>query len=317
MSAFGPSIVTALGVLFLFPSAESTAQLASSAARGAILVQVTDTSINPLPADVTLPRLGLGVRLSEDGTALVVNVPDGLYIVQARHRGHIPESQLLRVSGDTARVELVLSPADQHSQKVDARAGGAIARARLRSFMAWSMTLQPGKFVARSESQRARTMSSLLRGLNDIRVERVRGRTTVHAAQARGPHCADGMLIFLDGNALRPSDVPRPAKASVRYWSAAYSAQTPPQLTAGGARTNGSEVIKSVAVSGGGLVHVALDPAGVALIATQAPRVTDIDRIDMSSVVAIEIYLTADAAPPEFQERGAQCGVLSIWTTGA
>jgi hypothetical protein len=74
---------------------------------GAILVQATDTSINPLAVEIVLPAFGLGVRLSDEGVALFLNVPDGVYLMQARHLGYRPEWRVIRITGDTARIDVV------------------------------------------------------------------------------------------------------------------------------------------------------------------------------------------------------------------
>jgi hypothetical protein len=284
MSTLACLIVAAMPALLASPAVGTAAQHAGSVGgHGAIRVQVTDTSINPLPAAITLAALGLGVQLGEDGTALVVDVPDGLYVVRAQHHGYRPESKVLRVTGDTVQIEIALLPEDDRRTAETTLGGRDIARARLRAFIAWSAQLHPGTFVARTEIERRnpRSMSSLLRGTRDIHVARRRdGRTVVHSAKATGPQCANGMLVYVDGVASSPADEPMPNVATARYWRARQ-------------------------------------PTGAAALAMRSPRAIDINRIDMSSVVAIEVYSAPGSAPPEFQEPGADCGVLSIWTTGA
>ena len=58
---------------------------------GAILVQVLDTAINPLAGQIVFPTLKYSVPAPEEGGLLFLNVPDGLYLIQARHIGHRPE----------------------------------------------------------------------------------------------------------------------------------------------------------------------------------------------------------------------------------
>ncbi len=318
MSTGASLSAAALAMLLASPSDESAAQQANTTeARGAILVQVTDTSINPLAAMLILPTLGLGAQLAEDGTVLVVNVPDGLYVISVQHQGYRSESEVLRVAGDTVQVEVALLP-DQMPRTTPARAGAAIAPARLRSFIAWSSHVNPGTFVARSEIERrnARSMRSFLRRDPDIRVERaVDGTTILRSAMATGPQCADGMLVYVDGLAVRPADAPTRNLSTVRYWQASRQAQGTRPLDVGRRTGTGSVGLRWVAVTNGGLVQIAHEPASEAAeFAMRSLRVTDIDLIDMSSVVAIEIYSTPGSAPPELQEPGADCGVVSIWT---
>jgi hypothetical protein len=90
------------------------------------------------------------------------------------------------------------------------------------------------------------------------------------------------------------------------------------RLAAAGAAERGLRTVRWVGPSGGDLVRVAHDPViGSGRSAVRGPRTTDIDRVDVRSVVAVEVYSSPRSVPPEFQMDGAECGVLLIWTTGA
>jgi hypothetical protein len=213
---------------------------------------VTDTCLNPLPAEVALPVLGFGVRLSEDGTAVLLDVPNGLYLVEVRHAGHASDSRLVRVAGDTARADFALTPIAAERGPAGARGGGDIARARLHYFIQRSATaMSPGTFITRHQIER-RALCSATSG-----------------ASASSVPPADG------GSCARPkhqrADLVRVAHNAVR---------------AG----------ETTAVRGAG--------------------VTDIDRVKVSSVAALEIYASRGSAPPEVQLPGAECGVVLIWTAG-
>src|SRR5688500_18941386 len=90
----------AIAVGFLTPARDAGAQ---ATRRGAIYFQVIDTSVNPLAgAEIVLPHLGLAMQLAEEGSLLLIDVPNGMYLVQARHLGYKTEWQLVRVTSDTA-----------------------------------------------------------------------------------------------------------------------------------------------------------------------------------------------------------------------
>jgi hypothetical protein len=76
--------------------------------------------------------------------------------------------------------------------------------------------------------------------------------------------------------------------------------------------------LRWVGPSGRDLVRVARDPTSASpTVALRGSRVTDIDQVKVSSVVAVEVYSSPGAAPPEFQVPGGECGVVLIWTAGA
>src|SRR3712207_3386348 len=103
-------LLAALGLAVLWSGPTRVA--AQGKPRGAIYFQVIDTSVNPLAgAEVVLPHLGLAVGLADEGSLLLVDVPNGVYLVQARHLGYKTEWQVVRVSGDTARAHFMLMPA--------------------------------------------------------------------------------------------------------------------------------------------------------------------------------------------------------------
>ncbi|MFN2566015.1 MAG: carboxypeptidase-like regulatory domain-containing protein [Gemmatimonadaceae bacterium] len=318
-----PAIVLAIAIVLVVPSAQSAALTHPAYAadqRGAILVQVTDTSINPLPAEVVLPALGLGVRLSVDGTVLVANVPDGRYLVQVRHEGYASDSHLLRVTGDTVRIDFVLSPAADERGRRGAPDAGSLARARLRYFIGRRTTMSPGTFLTRTaiELRGARTVSALLRDVPGVRVERVaKGRTILRSTEASGPGCVDGMFVFLDGAEMTPSDGSS-SDAVPEHSRAEHPLQSPRRPAAGGPEGTTLPALRWIGPSAGNLVQVADDHTnGSGTMAVRGRRTTDIDRVKVSSLVAVEVYSSPGSAPPEFQTPGVECGIVLIWTAGA
>lgn len=324
MTCHGRAIVGTIAMLLAVPLVQSAAQAGSAHAAdvpGAIVVQVTDTSLNPLPAEIMFPALGVGLRLSAEGTVVLVSVPDGLYLLEVRHDGHTSDSRLLRVAGDTVRVGFVLSPVADEQGRPNALAAGGLERARLRSFIERRATMTSGTFLTRAAIEREgeRTAGALLRGMRNVRVERgARGRTIVRSTETSGPDCDRGMLVFVDGAAIASSDDSSPGAAAAEHHSRAqHSREARRRLTAGGVAA-ASPALRWVGPSGDDLVRVAHDPASVTeTTAGRGPRVTDIDRMKASSLVAVEIYASPGSAPREFQLPGAQCGVVLIWTAGA
>ena len=114
----------AMVVALVTPSDAADAQ--GKHRRGAIYFQVIDTSVNPLVgAEILLPHLGLAVQLAHEGSLLLVDVPNGMYLVQARHLGYKAEGRLVRVTGDTARAHFMLMPSVQSLDNVGVLADAA------------------------------------------------------------------------------------------------------------------------------------------------------------------------------------------------
>jgi hypothetical protein len=276
---------------------------------GAVLVQAMDTSINPIAAEIVLPAFGLGVRLSDEGVALLLNIPDGTYLIQARHLGYRPEWRFVRIAGDTARIDFVLPPAD------GSHGGGAgLAESRLRDFLRRSGSIQMASFITRSEIERRRprNLVALLGRIPELRIDRAGpGPTVVRSIHATQLRCASGMLLFVDGMLPTPPPVAvgiteasgeRPSLRRLRSERATLGG-----VTAGGAASRWS--------SGA----TARELAGVEPVApggpTSARRATSpLDWVPIALVAALEIYPIVADVPPEFRVAGAECGVVLVWT---
>ena len=82
----------ASGCLFVLASLSAAGSAVAQTRRGAIFFQVIDTAVNPLAgAEIVLPHLGLAMQLAEEASLLLVDVPNGTYLVQARHLGYRAE----------------------------------------------------------------------------------------------------------------------------------------------------------------------------------------------------------------------------------
>jgi hypothetical protein len=321
----GARLIALLPALVLGPSVAWGTQAdpaRAPALPGAILVHVTDTSINPLAAELVLSALGLGVRLSDDGSVLIENVPDGVYLIQVQHEGYASDSRLAHVAGDTALVDVALPPLAAAGGRPGAAHAGGIVRARMLYFVSRGATLAASSFITRAEVERrrARTMGDLLRAVLDVKVDRgARGRMIARSTGASRLDCADGMLVFLDGVAMNEpvGPGPDPAPPDERHPRAGRSRPASWRLTGGG-QENGLRALRWVGPSGGDLVRVALDPGRVPATTTAVrPGAADMGRVRMSSVLAVEVYAASGDVPPEFQMPGAECGVVLIWTAGA
>lgn len=277
---------------------------------GAILVQATDTSINPLAAEIVLPAFGLGVRLSGEGVALLRNLPDGTYLIQARHLGYRPDWRYVRIAGDTARVEFILPPANGASGVE----GGGLAESRLRDFLHRSGSIQVAAFITRAEIERRRprNLVALLSRIPEVRIDRTGGgATVVRSNRLTHPACASGMLLFVDG--MLP--IPPPIAAGAPETSggrSAWSRVRPQRAAGGGAAVGGDASRWSTGPS-------ARELAGVGQVAPDGPTgarriASPLDWLPISLVGGVEIYPTGVDVPPEFRVAGAECGVVLVWT---
>jgi len=313
LSAARRGSMLALALAF---AASPPAPLAGQAATGrvvhpgAILVQTMDTSINPLAAEIVLPAFGLGVRLSDEGIALLMNIPDGAYLIQARHLGHRPEWRFVRITGDTARVEFILAPADPET----GGRGLGLAESRMRDFLLRTGSIQHASFITRAEIDRRnpRNLAALLSRIPEITIDRAgRGRTLARSERAARPGCASGMLLFVDGmfprsppmavgvgdapaerrlrRVLRPERGMRGATASGLGDASRWGAASSRELDGGDALLPGA-------------------PTGT------SHDSSPLDWVPISLVAAVEIYPIADDVPSEFQVAGAECGVILVWT---
>lgn len=312
LSTAGRGSMLALALASAAPPAELLLSQVAPAARhpGAILVQATDTAINPLAAQIVLPAFGLGVRLSEEGVALFLNVPDGGYLIQARHLGYTPEWRYVRIAGDTARVDFVLPPADVRHGLVD----GGLAESRLRDFLRRSGSIQVASFVTRAEIERRRprNLVALLSRIPEVAIDRAGpgGATVVRSNRLAQPACVSGMLLFVDG--MLPS---QPVAAGPPETSGGRPShrQVRSQRAAVGAAAVGAEASRwSAGPSARELARVGpVAPDGP----TSARRTTSpLDWVPISLVGGVEIYPTGVDVPPEFRVAGADCGAVLIWT---
>jgi hypothetical protein len=304
----GSTLAAALAATLL-PASRPAAQESPRKFRGAILVQAVDTSINPLPAEIVLPAFEVSARGNEDGAVLFVNVPDGLYLLHARHLGYRPEWRFIRVTGDTVRIELVLAPAEIRTGA--ARRG--LADARLRDFLRRTTASPLGTFLTRGEIERrrARTLVALLGRIPDVRIDRSAGPPIVRSERAVSAQCASGMLVLVDGVIPAAASVPDvfavgAAPEEPRFVPALRAERRP------GGRTSRWEAARPIFEAS------SLDGAGdtgATMRAVAARRIASaIERIPLARVAAVEVYPTLPGVPPEFRLVGAECGLVLVWT---
>ncbi len=277
--------------------------------RGAILVQAVDTSINPITAEIVLPRFGFGVRLSEEGVVLLMNIPDGTYLVQARLLGYRPEWRVVRIAGDTARADFILPPADP-SKAV----GYALADSRLREFLRRSAAIQYGAYITRSEIERRRpkNLANLLGRVREITVDRrTPGPTVLRSKRAKFPQCTAGMLLFVDG--MLPSAPTAAAGKPEQGGERRRGRMLRPERASFGAAGVGGNVSPPRPTAS------ARDIAGVDQVAPPGPTgarraLSPVDWVPLNLVAGVEVYPTYDDVPSEFRVAGAECGAVLIWT---
>ena len=274
---------------------------------GAMLVQATDTAINPLDAEIVLPAFGRGVRLSEEGAVLLLNVPDGTYLVQARRLGYRPEWHVVRIDGDTARVEFILPPADQPRHGV---VGGGLAESRLREFLRRSAVVQVASFVTRAEIERRRprNLAALLGRVRDLGVDRSGpGPTTVRSRRVAQPECTGGMLLFVDGMLPSPP-------AIVPGFAGASRERSSSRWMRSGRRTGGGADVGRWSTGASAREPAGVEPGAPYGATSRRGAISPLDWVPISLVAGVEIYPTAADVPSEFRVGGSECGVVLVWT---
>jgi hypothetical protein len=298
----------------LAPSHDAGAQ---TRRRGAIYFQVIDTSVNPLVgAEVLLPHLGLAMQLAEEGALLLVDVPDGMYLVQARHLGYKAEWQIVRVTGDTVRAHFMLMPDAHLLDTVGVVADAAPLETRLREFLRRSTSSPSGYFLTREDVERRRPadVGALLQTVSGVVVQRsVPGPTLVRSRRSGDSRCVGGMLVFVDGMLVSsPGAIGGSRQRTPREDSLALRRPRPAGTTLGGragARGGIGRIGSSVLGS---------DPTpNVDASGTLSPSALfDVNQVQLSTVAGVEVYPTLAGVPPEFRVAGAECGVVLIWTAG-
>jgi hypothetical protein len=296
----------------VLPAALLLAQAPTARIRhpGAILVQAMDTSINPLAAEIVLPAFGLGARLSDEGIALFSNVPDGMYLVQARSLGYRPEWRVVRIAGDTARIDFVLPPASGAHGIAGSIVGGGLAESRLREFLRRSASIQMASFVTRADIERRhpRNLVALLGRIPEVTTDRAGpGPTVVRSKRVTQRECASGMLLFVDG--MLPSPPPIAVRLSEVSGDRATSRWLRLERVVGGA-TDASRW--STAATARELAGVEPVMPGGPTSARRGP--SPLDWVPISLVAGVEIYPIVADVPPEFRVAGAECGVVLVWT---
>ena len=290
--------------------------------RGAIYFQVIDTSVNPLVgAEILLPHLGLAVQLADEGSLLLVDVPNGMYLVQARHLGYREEWQLVKVTGDTARAHFMLMPAPHGLDTVSVVAEGTVLETRLREFLRRSTSSPSGYFLTRDDVERRRPadVGALLQTVSGVVVQRAMpGPTFVRSRRSSASHCATGMLVFVDGLLLNGPSVAGPRQRLPRGDSLALRRPRASGSTSGGTlSTPGRGGGRRGAGSAIGAQVIGADPLpSVDANAAQPTSLFDVNQVPLSTVAGIEVYPSIFGVPPEFRVPGAECGVVLIWTAG-
>ncbi|MFN2567576.1 MAG: hypothetical protein ABR499_21485 [Gemmatimonadaceae bacterium] len=287
----------------------------TSARRGAIFVQVTDTSINPLAAEVVVPALALGVRLTEEGTLLLVNVPDGVYLVEARHRGHGSDWRLVRVTRDTVRIDFVLAPAGRGGDGGGQQRG--VAEARLLEFLNRTPVISVGSFITRTEikRRRARTMTALLGRVQDVRIDRgSSGAAVIRSTEPSARDCASGMLVFVDAFQIVGPDATALATTDPGDQGSNGRPHRTSWRPAGGTDETGPRALRWIGAVGREHIAVSAGPKAEAWGGSTRRARAEIDRVPISSVAAVEIYPAFVGVPSAFRVPGAECGVVLIWT---
>jgi hypothetical protein len=309
----------ASSVLILAPLVVANAQRKSP--RGAIFFQVIDTAVNPLAgAEIVLPHLGIAMQLAEEGSLLLVDVPNGMYLVQARHLGYKAEWQLVRVTNDTARAHFMLMPAPHALDTVAVVADGAALETRLQEFLRRSASNPTGYFLTRAdvEQRRPADVGALLQMVNGVVVQRaIPGPTLVRSRRA-GSRCATGMLVFVDGLLQNPpSSIGGSRQRLARDDSLGLRRPRAGGTTSGGTLGTGPRgTRRGAAASVAGQLLAGEPVIGDASGALPPASLFDVNQVPLSTIAGVEVYPSLLGVPPGFRLPGAECGVVLIWTAG-
>jgi hypothetical protein len=309
----------ALAVTALTPTHDAGAQ---TPRRGAIYFQVIDTSVNPLAgAEVVLPHLGVAMRLAEEASLLLLDVPDGMYLVQARHLGYKAEWQIVRVTGDTARAHFMLMPDPHVLDTVDVVADGGPLETRLREFLRRSTSSPSGYFLTREDVERRRPadVGALLQTVSGVVVQRaVPGPALIRSRRSGDSRCSGGMLVFVDGMlANSPGAIGGSRQRMAREDTIALRRLRPGGTASGGTVGGGRPGARGGTGRPAGSVFgtepmPSVDASGTA----NASSLFDVNQVPLSTVAGVEVYPSLAGVPPEFRVPGAECGVVLIWTAG-
>jgi hypothetical protein len=301
------------------PSAHADAQ--GKNRRGAIYFQVIDTSVNPLVgAEIVLPHLGLAVQLADEGSLLLVDVPNGMYLVQARHLGYKAEWQLVRVTGDTARAHFILMPSPHGLDTVSVIADAAPLETRLREFLRRSTSSPSGYFLTREDVERRRPadVGALLQTVSGVVVQRAMpGPTFVRSRRSSDSRCSSGMLVFVDGMLLNSPSASGLRQRLAREDSLALRRPGARGSTSSGTATGGRAARRGTGSAVGSQV-IGADPLPSvdANVAVSTSSLFDLNQVLLSTIAGIEVYPSIFGVPPEYRVPGAECGVVLIWTAG-
>ncbi len=291
--------------------------------RGAIYFQVIDTSVNPLAgAEIVLPHLGLAMQLAEEASLLLVDVPNGMYLVQARHLGYKTEWRLVRVTGDTARAHFMLMPAAHMLDTVDVVTDATPLEGRLHEFLRRSTSNPSGYFLTRDDVERRRPtdVGALLQTVNGVVVQRaIPGPTFVRSRRAGNARCTAGMLVFVDGLLLNsPGAIGGSRQRMPREDSLALRRPRPGGTTSGGTLATGGRAGRRRSSTNIGAQLLGADAIASAdgSSAVNTASLFDVNQVPLSTIAGVEVYPSLSGVPPEFRLPGAECGVVLIWMAG-
>lgn len=188
-----------LGMVVLFPSGESRAQLAIPAhvPDGIILGVVTDSSLRPLgQAEVAILSTRTQVSSNADGRFQFSIIRPGNYALRVRRFGfHATTADVVVQAGDTLRLTVILHPLAVELARVNVTASRASLR--LRSFEE-RRAKSTGVFFSGAEIEARNAVSTvdILRQVMGLRVVAAGSRQFAMSARQASP-CP--MQVYVDG----------------------------------------------------------------------------------------------------------------------
>jgi hypothetical protein len=249
---------------------------------------VTNAEGRPLAAaQVILRGTRRGGFVDHSGEFRYEGLPPDLYHVEVHRIGNAPEAFTLRLeAGETVRVEIPLEISPVHLEGVEVTAEARPGQSRMAGFLA-RKERRRGYFFTRGDIERRkpRHINDLLATLPRIRLVWIEGEN----------------VIRMRGQREAPARPVGPERVMESYTGQSFS--TAPATMRGGS----GETVTSLSEGDCPPLYFV---DGMSFDPTQGPPP---NHVRPEEVQGIEVY-EAGRVAVQFRRRGAECGVIVIWT---
>jgi hypothetical protein len=250
--------------------------------------EITDPDGTPLSAArVVLPGTSWGGLVGEAGTFRYADLPPGVYQMVVQRMGYIPARLTLQLRrGERVHLAVVLAPQPIALEGVEITAEHPADQSRMADFYE-RRERGRGHFFTRDDitDRQPRDINALLVTLPRVRLIVVEGRSEIRMRERR-----------------RPPPRPLNRMRVVQMYGGRVFVPAPPEMKGGSGETNTA------------LAEGDCPPLYFLDGMSFDPTLGDLpDQVKPDEVEGIEVY-EAGQAPVRFRQRGAECGVIIIWT---